>query len=226
MKNKDNEEIENESEKVKSRYDMKQLIINQNARKRSIYNNSGVSPNYDLEFNFLNLNIDRIEDMIMLCLSPYEICERLSVSWSGISGNNEKFRMLVYLKWCEETKYLDRITNATRLSADIEMSLGKDFMIRWLNNPNLDMQHVGLVREIGLYYSRMAEFKNRGKFARRLKYEDNNERKGNITITKDAVLDYLKGLDDKEGIGTSSNESDKQSKGNEDDFIDFEEMKD
>ena len=36
MKNEDKEEIENESEKVKSRYDMKQLIINQNAHQMKI----------------------------------------------------------------------------------------------------------------------------------------------------------------------------------------------
>lgn len=125
---------------------------------------------YQRFYNELDNRIELIENLIYLCLSPKQICLALIKPHKTTEGQTlQPIRYLtpiIFHRWLEVTNHVDRIQFAYKCSADEHMARAEEFMLDWLSKPELDMQHVGIVREVGLFHSRMADYMNRKKYGK------------------------------------------------------------
>lgn len=168
-KRKENEEFEERCNGFKETKAMMNLIKSSKKRGRK----KDLNPEYKAEFEYLDSRIDQIEDLIVLCVPPIKIAQKMSDEWFAISNYYKNgIRPTIFLKWLEETVYVERIKAAERYSAEVQMTLGVEFMKEWLNKPILNMQHVGIVREIGLWHSRQAGFLNQKKYGKKIELSD------------------------------------------------------
>jgi hypothetical protein len=184
---------------------------------------------YEKQYRFLDSRIEQIENMIYLCVSPKRICIELAKSCHGLTP-------IIYHHWKDETKYLDRIKFAYTASAEEHMNSAHEFLQEWLDpsiHPELDMQHVGIVREIGLFRSRMAEFLDRKKWGKKVEIVD--ERPQTKVISGRDLQTFLEGINnakkeiDEEDFEESDLNEEKENveneESNEDEgYIDYEEI--
>lgn len=174
---------------------------------------------YAREFAFLDNKIDDIEVLIYLGVSPTRICYELSKTFKSLNP-------IVFHRWSDSTEHVDRLIYASKKSAENYIHLGKDFLLDWLNpeiHPELDMQHTSIVREVALYYSRMAEFADRKKYGKQIKVED--DRPQQKVLHGADLLKYLSGLNDLADKlnNTQDGEKSNESSNEESEYTDFEE---
>lgn len=174
---------------------------------------------YKIYFDFLDDAIELISNLIYLGYSPKFICMKLSESMPGITP-------MIYSHWKDETDHVDELIFAYKASGEEFMHSAKDFMEEWLDpnkHPELGVQHVGLVREIGLWKQRMAEFMDRKKFGKRIEIFDETPQKKYLE-GKD--LDkFLEGLEKARfGNPSESDEKKEEEKSEESEYTEFEEL--
>ena len=197
-------------------------------------------------FDWLDLHVPQITELIYLGCSPKQICLKLGPFCAGLG-----LSPMVFHHWKDETEHIDELQYAYKCSAEEHMNRSSEFMREWLANPDLTMQHVGIVREIGLWHSRMAEFLDRKRWGRKIEItNDQPQRKVldgkdiNKVLQKlgDAIKkaedeengkefeeedledeDDLEQEDKEEEVDAKFEESDFSKDGEE--FIDFEEIK-
>ena len=178
---------------------------------------------YQREFDFLDSKIEEIQNMIYLGVSPKRICEFYFNQYPKMFA----LTPIIFAYWAEETKHIEKIKFAYKASAEEHMNLSRDFMLEWLNkekHPELDMQHVGIVREIALWHSRMAEFHDRKRYGKKI--EITNETAQTKVISGKDLNAFLEGLG-RVAEKINAEEREAESGGEEDldeeNFIDFEE---
>ena len=174
---------------------------------------------YKKEFDFFDKNIELIQNMIYMGVSPVRICEHFYPKMKSITP-------IIFAYWKDETKHIEKLIFAYKSSGEQHMYLSKDFMMDWLDkekHPELDMQHVGIVREIALWHSRMAGFLDRKKWGAKVEVTD--ERAQVKVISGKDLNSFLEGLGKvAEKINSESEESEEGEESAEDiDFTDFEE---
>lgn len=177
---------------------------------------------YKKYYDFLDLRIDEVENLIYLGVSPKKICLHLSKFIIGLTP-------IIYHHWKDSTKHINRIIFAYKASAEEHMNLSKEFMEKWLSNKDLDMQHVGIVREVALWHSRMAGFYDRKKFGAKVEIIDDKPAQ---KVLKGAdIVDFLsevgkaaKRINDMENA-EEIEEEDKDKEEEENGYSDFEEIK-
>ncbi len=169
---------------------------------------------YQKEFEYFDSNIDKIMEWIVLCVPPKRIVYELKTWFPGLS-------MTAFYYWKDWTKHGKKLAFAYKCSGEEHMHLSQEFMLNWLNSPRLDMQHVGIVREIGLYHSRMAEFLDRKKWGR--KVEITNEKPAPKMISGRDLTKFLEGITDAAEKVNSSEEKEEVADFEEVEFEDSEE---
>ena len=142
---------------------------------------------YQVQFDFLDKNIELIENLIYLCVSPKRICQQLHPDCTTLTP-------IIFHHWKDETTHIDRLIFAYKASAEEHINKGMEFMKEWLAAPELDMQHVGIVREIGIYHSRMAEFLDRKKWGKKVEVVD--ERPQQKVLDGRDLNAFLQGIND------------------------------
>lgn len=207
--------LTNKLNDIKDFRKMKQLI--KSTRIGGKKKGSDINPEYKEEFEFLDSQIEKIEDLIVLCVTPLRIIAELNKVWK------REVRPTIFFKWIEESKYIKRLKEAERHSAEVQISLGKEFMLSWLNNPELNMQHVGIVREIGLWHSRQAGFLNRRKWGNKVEVVDDRPQQ-KIISGKDINM-FLEGLTNAAKNREEEESADESEGENQGEFSDYEEVK-
>lgn len=145
---------------------------------------------YEAQFQFLDSNIEYICNLI------YTLRSNLWIAGHMKHCGCPNLTPIIFEYWMKETDKVDELIFAYKASANQHMAHAVEFMKEWLDpelHPELGMQHVGLVREIGLYHQRFAEYMDRKKFGKRIEVVDETPQKKYLE-GKD--LDkFLEGLD-------------------------------
>lgn len=180
---------------------------------------------YQEFFDILDENIKAIQELIILCVTP----KKIVIELSGRVGGLRKLNMTIYYSWKDYTKYQNELKMAVKYSAAEYMHLSVEFMEDWLNKPFLEMKHSAIVREIGLYYSRMAGFLDQQKWGKKVEIID--DRPQNKVLDGRDLETFLAGLGDvaeRERIKARSvqfsKDVEEDAEKEEEGFTEFEEM--
>lgn len=124
---------------------------------------------YREDFEKLDSHIDQIEEDIFNCSKVSELSEKYQV------------KGIVFALWCRGTIYIERIRLAYELSAESRMDLSAQTLEDGINDPNLQIQYAGLIRELSLHHSRMGGFQNQKKYGKKPDIEINARPIQNVT---------------------------------------------
>jgi len=174
---------------------------------------------YQREFNFLDENITKIENFIYLTVSPKRMCMEFAKQMPTITP-------IIFHRWKEETQFIERLRFAYTCSAEEHMNQSREFLLEWLGKPELDMQHVGIVREVALWSSRMAEYLNRKQWGKKVEVIDDRPQQ-KVMDGKD-LKSFLSSINTIAGNINNPTEQDEFEEDFEEqsgDFTDFEEVK-
>ncbi len=136
--------------------------------------------------------VDNVCLWIYLCVSPKRICIELC-------KNDSKYffdlNPIIYNHWADWTEHKEKLVYAWKKSAEEHMFASQEFLLEWLDkekHPELNMQHVGIVREVALWKSRMAGFLDRKKFGAKVEITD--DQKQVRVLTGSDLNKFLEGI--------------------------------
>ena len=146
---------------------------------------------YQKFFDFLDANIDFITNLIYLRHSPKSIVSILRDIEPALTN-------MIFHHWKEETELVDELIFAYKASGEEHMNYAKEFMEEWLNpkiHPELNFHHTALVREIGLFHQRFAEYMDRKRWGKKIEIiEEKEQRKVIEGKNLDKLLEKMDSL--------------------------------